>query len=314
MLALCALLACAATPVLAADAPVELRIGAGLDDQSTPLLYADHAGLFEKAGLHVEIVHLNGGGAAIAAAVAGGSLDIGKANTLEVIAAHARGIPFTIVAPAAYSTVASPEAAIIVPLDSPIHAARDLVGKTLGVTGLVTPQVLATKAWLDANGGDSQSVHFVEIPPPAVPAALEAGRIDAAPIFEPTLTQALAGGKIRAIAYPYGAIAKRFEDADFFTTTAWAAQHGDAIVRFARVMHDANLYVAAHESEMIPLIAAYVKIDPAVLAAMHHPGRALYVTPSELQPLIDAAAKYGFIAAPFPAQELVSDLALKGPK
>jgi ABC-type nitrate/sulfonate/bicarbonate transport system substrate-binding protein len=57
---------------------IPLRVGAAMDDQSKPVFYALDNGLFAKAGLDVQLVALSGGGAAIAAAVVGGSLDLGR--------------------------------------------------------------------------------------------------------------------------------------------------------------------------------------------------------------------------------------------
>ena len=146
--------------------PTTVRVGAAVDDQSKPILYALQAGLFARAGSTVQLVALNGGGAAIAgAAVAGGSLDLGKSNSLELISAHARGLPFTIVAPGSGTGTGDHNGAIVVVPSSPIHTARDLNDKTVGVISLVTIQSLAVRTWIDANGGESQRVHFLEVPP-----------------------------------------------------------------------------------------------------------------------------------------------------
>ena len=63
-----------------------------------PLLYADHAGLFTKAGLNVQITQLPNG-ATIAAAIAGGSGQIGFSSLSALITGHARGLPFQLIAP-----------------------------------------------------------------------------------------------------------------------------------------------------------------------------------------------------------------------
>src|SRR5579863_1039614 len=47
-----------------------VRVGAGLDDGLTPLLYALHVGMFKKAGLDVQL-QSSSNGAVLAAAVAG---------------------------------------------------------------------------------------------------------------------------------------------------------------------------------------------------------------------------------------------------
>jgi NitT/TauT family transport system substrate-binding protein len=313
--AVCALASLATPPSLAqrADAPT-IRIGAGLDVESTPVLYAQRAGMFARAGMKVEVVKIPGGGTAIAAAVAGGALEIGKASTYALVTAHARGVPFVLLAPAAYYSSDVPDIPLVVGVKSPLRTARDLNGKTIGVVSLATTMRLATETWIDANGGDSKSVHFVELSPPAMPIAIEQGRIDGGPLSEPVFSDAMAGGKIRVLGYPYNALGKHFVLADWFSTADWVAKNHELAEKFARVMYDANAYVAAHESEMTPFIAAYVGIDPAVLAKMKNPERGTYYDPALIQPLIDGAARYKAIPKVFPAAEMISDAALKPPK
>jgi NitT/TauT family transport system substrate-binding protein len=296
-----------------AQAPT-IRIGAALDVESTPVLYAQKAGLFQRAGLNVEIVKLNGGGTAIAAAVAGGGLEIGKASTFALVAAHARGVPFVLLAPAAYYSSDEADIPFVVSAKSTLRGPRDLEGKTIGVVSLSTTMRWATAAWLDQNGGDSRNLHFVELSPPSVPVAIEQGRIEGAPLSEPVLSDAMSSGKIRVLGYPYNAIGKHFELADWFSSADWVAKNHDAAAKFARVMLDANAYVAAHESEMTPLVAAYVGIDPAALVKMRNPERGRYYDPALIQPLIDLSVKYKAIPKAFPASELISDAALKAPK
>jgi NitT/TauT family transport system substrate-binding protein len=297
-----------------APGPLLVRVGAAADDQSKPVLYAQKAGLFARAGLNVQIVQLNGGGAAIAAAVVGGSLDIGKTNTLQLITAHARNVPLIAIAPGVVNGTNDRAAALVVSTDSPIHSAKDFNGKTVGVTSLVTIELLATRAYIDKNGGDSSTVKFIEVSPAASAAALEQGRIDAASILEPALSAALATGKVRAFAYTYNALAPTFDGADWFTTTDFAAAHRDVVAKFARVMHDANVYVAAHEAETDSIVASYAGLDPASMTNMHHVLRPTYLNPAYIQPLIDAAVRYKFIAQSFPAGELIDANALKPPR
>jgi NitT/TauT family transport system substrate-binding protein len=291
--------------------PDVIHIGAAADDQSKPVLYAQSSGLFAKAGLNVQIVQLNGGGAGIAAAVSGGSLEIGKANALALVEAHARGIPFAIIAPGVISGSGDHAVGLIVPTNSTMKTGRDFNGVTVGVDSLATNELITTRAYVDANGGDSSTIHFVETPGAQSLIALEQGRIAAAAILEPFLSQGLSSGKARLFAYTYGSIAPRWDGADWFTTRDWAAKHADAVRRFAQAMHDANVYVAAHEAETNNLLANYAKMDPATLATMHHVERPTYLNAAYLQPLIDAAVKYKLIAKRFPASELMDQNALK---
>ena len=303
----------APVPAFAAEGPT-IHVGAGLDVESTPLLYAKQAGLFTRAGINVEIEKLTGGGTAIAAAVAGGGLDVGKASTFALIVAHSKGVPFVLLVPAAYYSSSDPDIPLIVAASSPIRRPRDLDGKTIGVVSLATTMRLADQAWIDAGGGDSHSVHFVELSPPAVPPAIEQGRIDGATLSEPVLSAAMGTGKFRVLGYSYNAIGKHFDLADWFSNADWVAKNRELAATFARVMIAANAYVGAHEAEVMPLVASYVGIDPAVLAKMKNPERGQYYEPALIQPLIDLAAKYGAIPKAFPAAELISDASPRPPK
>ncbi len=310
-------LTCASPARAQSAAPLTtIRVGAGLDAESTPLIYAQKAGLFAAAGLNVEIVKLNGGGAAIAAAVVSGALEFGKASLVTVIAGHARGVPLVLIAPAAAYASDAPDIPLMIAASSPIHSARDLSdgNSTIGVTSLSTTGLLAVKDWIDRNGGDSSKVHYVEISQTATAAAIDAGRLTGSPLTEPALSAAMATGRFRILAYPYNAIARHYELADWFANPAWIADHRDIAERFAQVMAKANAYAASHEVEMRPLIAAYLDIDPAVLAKMKAPERTIYFQPELIQPVIDDAYKYKLIPTTFRAEELISDAALKPPK
>ena len=60
--------------------------------------FAADMGFFKKHGLNVEM-HAMQNGSSIASAVAGGSLDVGFADTISIASAHARGLPFIFLAP-----------------------------------------------------------------------------------------------------------------------------------------------------------------------------------------------------------------------
>jgi NitT/TauT family transport system substrate-binding protein len=296
----------------AADAPaaIPIRVGAALDDSTTTLLYADHAGLFERAGLDVHIEKLNSG-SMVASAVGGGALEVGKASTISLVLAYVRGLPFKAIAPLASYDGDDPDAGIVVAAGSPIHTARDFAGKILGVASLQDVNMLATESWIDQNGGDARAVKFVEIPPPAIPQALAAGRIDGAPVNEPMLAFARASDKFRVVGYQNDGVAKRYQSAVLFARTDWIAEHRDLVERFVRVVRDANAYAGTHEDEIAPLLAQFVGVDQSALSKVHHPGRPLYLDPARLQPVIDLAARYHVIAKNFPAADLISAAALK---
>jgi NitT/TauT family transport system substrate-binding protein len=306
----CALLVlgCAGrVPVLADDT---IHIGASSDDIVRPLLYATDAGLFKKVGLDVQMVKL-ANGAAVAAAVAGGSLELGKGSALTPVLAYAKGIPFTAIANLGDYTSDLPQVAMLVKRDSPFTSTKDLAGKTIGMVGLQDQNALSVYTWLEAAGVDLTTVKFVEVGNSAGLAATETGRVDAFMAIEPALTNALAAGTVRIFGYPNTALGKRYSFGILFATTAWVAAHRDAVDKIVRVVRDAEAYVAAHEVETIPLAAAYAGLDPATLQNVRPPYRTLTLTPGDLQSTIDAAAKYKLIPKAFPASEIICGCALQ---
>lgn len=283
-----------------------LRIAAAPDDDVTPILYAQSAGLFRAAGMDVSLQAVSSG-TAVAAAVIGGSDDIGKSNMLALVVAHARGIPLTIVAPSGLYTSSIHTAALIVPKDSPLHSARDLAGKVVSVPALNDMQALSSRAWIDKNGGDSTTVHFIEVPAIAVAVALDTGRIDAGALSNPAISQALASGKYRVLGYNTDGIGDHFMTVAWFARADYAKNNADLMRRFNEVVRQASIYANDHHAQTVDLIARFSGADPAVIAKTPRSLFATTLTPSDIQPVIDTAAKYGVIPKRFDASEMIGN-------
>lgn len=286
----------------------ELRMASAPDDDITPVLYAQKAGLLAAAGISVKLQAATNG-AAVAAAIAGGAVDIGKASLLSIINAHTRGVPFAIVAPCATADIRGDYSGFLVLKDGPIHTARDLNGKTVSVPALNDMQSLAAHAWIDANGGDSKTVSFIEAPVTAVGIALDANRIAGGILSNPSLAKDMATGRYRSIGKPIEQTFNRLMVSGYVADAGWIAKNAAVVARFGQVISRANQYANTHHDQTVDLIADFSGIDRATVATMT---RALYVTtldPSLLQPIIDDAARYGAIKQAFSASELISPYA-----
>lgn len=299
-------------PRLRAQGLTKIRVAGSPDQDIVATLWGMQGGLFQKYGLDVELTRMNSG-AAVAAALLGGSLDVGKSSMFGLITGHVKGVPFVIEAPAALYRADTPDAALVVAKDSPIRGARDLNGKTLSVPALGDFFTVANSAWIDENGGDSRAVKFLELPHRAAAEAIAAGRVDAATLAEPILNDAVASGKCRVLAYSLNAIGKRFIVTCYFSAADYAGKNADALTRFRKAIFEASAYANAHQREMIPVIAKYSGIDPAVIASMPQTqvGSLANLKDSRMiQPLIDAAVKYKAIAQGFPAKDLIDPAAI----
>jgi NitT/TauT family transport system substrate-binding protein len=287
-----------------------IRVACVPNDDVTPLLYAQQSGLFRRAGLDVTATPATSG-AAIAAAVVSGSYDIGLISMMGTISGHARGLPFVMIAPSLMYLASNPAQQLLVLKDSPIRSARDLPGKIVSCSAIRDVNWLAIRAWADQQGVDSSTLKFVELPMSSVPAALEQKRIDVGSLVDPSMSQAMATGNFRSIGAPFDGVAKRWMIAAWSTTLDFVNKNRDTVDRFANVIHTATLYVNAHHAETAPIFAAFAGIDPAQAVAMKPVDLGEYLDPRDIQPAIDAAAKYGVIDKAFSAQDMISPYALK---
>jgi NitT/TauT family transport system substrate-binding protein len=274
----------------AADAPPAVVNLINLPaDNSAEVYYAQELGYFKDAGLDVRITPMTNSGAIIAA-VAGGGGDIGNAVVGTVADARGKGIPILYIAPAGLYDSASPTAALATTKDSPIRKAADLTGKVVAVSGLSDLTYFATRAWIDKNGGNSAAVKYIELPFPAMAAAVIQHRVDAAYIIEPFFTAA--SDDLRILARAAESVAPRYQATGWIATESWLQSHADVALRFGTVMHRTALWANSHQKESAVILLKYLKLDPAIVERMHRVPYAVTLEPRLVQPPIDTAAKY----------------------
>jgi NitT/TauT family transport system substrate-binding protein len=302
--ALAALAAPAVRPAHAAGL-TKIQAGSSFEDDAGVVIYGNASGVFSRLGLDVNVVKMASGSAG-AAAVAGGALDVAKGSVIAVVAAHAHGIPFVVIAPSTLFTVDHPISGIVVRADSPIRTGADLNGKTIGVASLVDSRILAIRAWVDQNGGDAQTLKLLEIPTATIVAALDAGRIDATAASDPSLFDALATGRVKNIGEPNAAVAKRYVITAWFTTRDYAQRNADVIRRFRSGLQTSAVYANGHPKEMAQYIAPFTGIEEAKLRQWTRAQVSTTpITPADIQPIIEVAAKYHYIEKSFPASEII---------
>lgn len=293
----------ASVPAGAQATLIPLKIATTPLDTGAEPFFALAERFFREAGIDAEVQAIDNG-AAVVAGVASGALDIGQSNSASLATAHEKKLPFVIIAPGARYSDAQPTTAILALKTSPLHSAKDLTGKTSTTNGILNIGQIATMAWIEQNGGDPRTVKFIEMPVAAQPAALESGRVDVALLAEPVLSEELATGKVRLFAKPYGALGSGWLIGAFFATDSWAKAHPDLVRKFAGVMERTARWANTHRAESAKILEQSTKIQLGP-----HVARATYaerLDVRDLQPVIDASAKYGALTAPFPAAELIA--------
>lgn len=302
-----AAVATVAPSALRAADPIVVNVGTLPVDTSAVVFYAQDQGYFKAAGLDVRI-QVMASGPVIAQAVAANAVDIGVANVATVASARLRGVPLKFIAPAAIASDQTRTDLIMVSKESPIQKAADLNGKTIALNGLKDLQQICAMAWVDKHGGDSKTLKFIEVPFPQMGGALDQKRVDAALPVEPFATAAKTTN--RSLGDVLDGVGSRYMIVGWLASDAWLAKNADTATRFASAISRAAVWANAHEKESAAILVHNSKLDPAIADTM---ARAIYgvrLEPALLQPVVDAALKYGVIDKPV----AVSDLMWTAPK
>ena len=281
-----------------------LRIAYIPTENCAQVYYAQEQGFFAKAGLDVNLEPINYS-AAIASAVLAGSIDIGNISTLTMTVAHNKHIPLVYIAGgnAFVLTKGVPDAGILVAASSPIRTARDLNGKNFGCSGLGSFGEFIPRAWVDANGGDSSTMKFVEFPNAELALAVASGRADAAFVSPPAFSKGL-HENCRMLAVASDAVAKEFMGSGWFATQPWASAHPAIVSAFVAATREALYWAKANPEKAVDVLVKYLKLDAAVLAASERVVFLEHLEARYIQPPIDVVARYSKFP-PFPAGEII---------
>jgi ABC-type nitrate/sulfonate/bicarbonate transport system substrate-binding protein len=271
-------------------------------DTGAEAFYALDQGFYKKAGLNASIEHITNG-PAITAAVVSGAVDIGFSNLVSLAIAFKKGVPVTLIAPAGMDSSKAPTSTCQVALNSPIKTAKDMNGKIFATNGLKNIGEFAPRAWIDANGGDSSTVKFVEMPFPDMAGALTQGRIDAAVMAEPTMTEAK--GQTRFLSNCYDGIGPAYMIGAYFTTSAWANAHPDLVRKFQAAMRETAIWANKNTAASAVILARESKMNPEIAAKMYRSVYPEKLEVSAIQPVINVTAKYGGLPAAFPATDMM---------
>ncbi len=271
-------------------------------DPTAEVLYAYDMGFFDKAGLDVTLQPLANGGA-IAAGVVSGAIDIGVGNVIAIETAHKKGLPLTIIAPGAANINSLASNVLIVKKDSTLRTAHDLNGLVIATNPLRSIGDLMISAWIDKNGGDSTTVKYIEIPFPQAEGVVVQGTAAASLSVEPFITQAKSD--TRVFSNPFAVLGDGYLITAYFAAGPWAQAHPAVVAKFASVIHDTAIWANANPAKSAEILAKYAHLDVAVVNQTIRARYATTLTPGQLQPTIDTAARYKFIEGGFPAQEII---------
>ena len=123
---------------------------------------------------------------------------------------------------------------------------------------------------------------------------------------EPFITNGVEAGGVRALNLDKGL--QNFMLSGWIANTSWVGANRDTITKFLTAMREAGDMVNRRPMppEVADSLSKYTKIPSAVILHLTYPPHdGDVLTLNQIQPLIDAAAKYGVIDKSFPATEIM---------
>lgn len=285
-----------------------LNVGALPIGDDAPLFVAIKKGYFAQEHLDVK-AHVLQGGAAIASAIVGGSLQFGFGAVANLILGRAKGLPLKMVA-AGNRAASDPSAAwsgILVGKDSDITSVSQLAGKTVAVNARQGANELALDAILQANGVDVSSVHVVSVPFPTMPSTLSSGHVDAVTEVEPFVS-AIEGSGGKMISPLFQGEEPGLAVAGYLTTDKVIKDSPDVVKRFVTALNKGLDYAQNNPDYVRQIIPSYTQIPAATAQKMKLSPYGSQVNTTSIQNQEKLMLKFGWLKT----QPAISDLVWSG--
>lgn len=271
-----------------------------LSNVSLYLAASPEGGQFAKNNL-TETPQVVQSGAQAVPLLLNGQLQFTAADPLGALSAIAKHTPLMIVASGnvAGKDAATDQTAIIVKPGSGIKSAADLSGKTVAVNALNSLAEISVKAAIDARGGDSSKVKFVELPLPQNQAAVQKGTVAAAVTTEPFLSASTAAG-LTSLMPVFSIAIPGVPQLVYLTSKSYAASHPEVVSAFQKSITAANTQLT-NDPGLIKKIAGTSTTMPPetlekVVLPVFDPPRP---TTAQLNSLQQVAVKYGALTSAF---------------
>lgn len=272
---------------------------------TAPIWLGEAKGFFAEEGLDLEIETATGG-SAIVPGIQSGSYDFAFSNLISVMVANDKGLDMEFVANGISTTgdESSDVGSVLVKGDSKISSPKDLAGKKVSVNNLSNIGDTTIKSIVEADGGDPESIEFVEVPFPDAPAALENGIVDAAWILEPFQSSAMDAGA-KMLSANFAEFDPELDVAGYFTSAQYAQENPEVTQKFTTAMNKSLDYAQQHPDEVRDIVGTYTKISEDVRAGMVLPRFRADFNREAVQKLGDAAQSYGTLSKPVDIEKLL---------
>lgn len=291
---------------------VKLRVASFPSISFAPLQLGIDKGFFKEEGLTLEMSVGGHGATDIPPALVSGELEAGIWSYGSLGTLAASDLPVVAVAPMDVGP-AQPEDdyfMLVATEKSGIDSIQELKGKTVAVNsvgGFAEFQALVAIA---EGGLKADDIKIVAIPYPNMPAALREGRVDAASINEPYLTQVLddpesPAKELSPALYP---VMPKVPFGNVIMAKKYVDENPDVVERFQRALVKSAQYATEHPDEVRAILPEYANMSPKLAEKVRLPSWPGTVDPEAVQRLVDQLAEYGMLDKQVDMSEYLLDI------
>jgi NitT/TauT family transport system substrate-binding protein len=267
---------------------------------------ADQEGFLAKNGLALNFRMLSNSLTVMSGL--GKSYDMSFGFPPQEIIGRQQGLDVTVVASLAYDDPTHPGSGLVVPAGSSISNLSGLTGKTVGCVGLTDDLYEGFLYELDKAHVDTSGVKGIAVPSAAQQAQLTAHKISAAVGTYPFITEMKKAG-MKDLGDPLQSVGQKVAETNLVTTTQFAATHKTQMAHLRTALDEANAWIKAHPSQVVPILVKWSGQSEAAVKAAPLPGYDTAFTETEFNqwmtvlktvvPNFHSSATYAQVSAGF---------------
>jgi NitT/TauT family transport system substrate-binding protein len=281
----------------------DLVVGAIQSVTAAGLYIAEQQNFFAAEGLRVTIAPTTGSGT-VMADLLNGRLDINFGNYVSFIAAQASGAASLRILAEGNNATAHEQQIVVLP-HSPITSVAGLSGKLIAANALHTVSTLIVSSLLTENGVPVAAVKFTAIPFPAMGAALEARRVDAAWMVDPFLTEAQVKYGAVAVADGDQGETAGFPISGFVATSSWVNRYPRTAAAFVRALERGQRLADTDRATVENVLPHYIGVTPQIAALVVTGSFPIGVNAVQIQRVADIMHQFGYLKRPFSVSPMI---------
>jgi NitT/TauT family transport system substrate-binding protein len=257
------------------------------------LFIAEQRGFFAAHGLSVKIVPVISGADAISNQLSG-KYDITFGNYVSYIQAAQQGAPLHVLA--AGSVMGPAVQMIMVGPDSPITGVQQLVGRKVAVNvtgniGTLLIDSVLTAAAVPATSNVTQ----VPMPFPKMAEALASGKVDAAWMPEPFVTQAEETIGAQPLADANAGLTQNLPIGGYIVTNSWMQKNPRTAAAFVAALNEGQQVATTNSVAVEKALVTYAHVPAGTAAIVQSPVFPQHLDAASIQRIADLMLKYNLI-------------------